>query len=352
MSESILDIYFDINISIPVSVILEAGENTWTVTQDIATKLIGSIPGRLHNLYFLGNPTCYSVSIPRDFQDKGPGWFAENKGRVTLVSPILERLQNEKFNGMIVIICSTLPVDMDDWQGSEVSERILVVTTKETTLGCNYKEINSTSGTESITRLLDNPVKELFIKGTGFVPLCFEVKSVKVVIEDGIFRLMIPPLTDKCHIKALCLEELPLLYIKREKGEVQNIKPSKERPWFELSNWQEIPQGLKPIIHAGISKQDFECPQCKKAHPYDTFVCPLGGPILQGLPLSTCILFKKEKYLSITDSLFAYPLKNNQKIVTKEGELYEWKDKLWKSINKISPYEEVDDGVWAVFNKI
>ncbi|MEW6095866.1 MAG: hypothetical protein AB1567_04985 [bacterium] len=239
---------------------------------------------------------------------------------------------------------------------SEISERLLFVRTDEEVFADNYNEIDSSCGIERIIELLDNPLKEFSIEGVGFVPLCFEVNSEKkaeVVLKDGIFSLKMPTLEERleCHIKAICQKDTPLLYIHRKGGVVQTTEGKEEKAWFDLPSWQNMQEELKPIIKAGISKKEFRCPQCDMTHKYDTLLCPQGDVILQGLPLFTCILFTKDKYLSLTD-WFAYPLDDNQKIITKDGNLYCFEDNMWKFKNKISLYEKIDDEVWAVFNKI
>lgn len=357
MSQRNLNLSFNIIFSSSFVIILDTSEDYWDKTRDIATKIVESFPGRIKNLYFWGNIKSYNIAIPRDFKENNSNWFDENKSRVSLITPIIEKLLRERFNGGIIIISSKIPLDLDDWQDTPIAEKIFFVKTSDNNFNCDYTVIDSKRSVEYITSLINNSVKSLCIKEEGFIPLCYEVKSKgrsEVIFDNGVFNLMIYPTEEKleCHIYALCEEELPLLYIKREKGEIEIVQPAEEKSWFQIPDWQPIPKEFLPIIDSGITKQEFNCPQCNKKHPYDTFICPQGDLILKGFPLSTCILFNKERYIPISGQWFAYPLNNNQSIITKDGKLFVRQNSKWNLQKKINQYEKIDDRIWAIFHQI
>lgn len=345
MPAEILDLYFDINLSLPIVIVLFPAEdqNDWNAIYYEARDLIESLAGRINSLFFLGSNNRYPIRNPRDFSDNGPNWYNENRGRASLLRPVVEQIGSE-FNGSIAIITSLLPIDIDDWRDTEYWGRMAFIRIGQRAFG-------------EVIEALDNPVEKIYIAGEGFVPLCFvtdQNSRSEVVWDEGNFRLTISPSTQSFsyHIKALCPESPPSLYIKREKGPIQNIKAYQEnQPWFQFPEWRNIDERIAPVIRAGILKREFTCSQCGSSHSYETFICPKGDVILKGMPLSTCILFKENQYLSLTDC-FAYPLSNHNKVITKDGKLYELNGSKWNFIKEIAPYEEVDDGMWGLFHRI
>lgn len=354
MQKGKLNLYFDVNFPQPVVFLLEAPEeqDKWNRIFNTAYQLLKALPGRVNTVYFLGNRKAYNIALPDDFTRDSPGWYNENKGRVCLVNPIFDKLEKESL--LIVVICSKLPVDIEDWNDSELLERTLFVTISDKPLGSSYNEIDSRCPTSSIVAALNNPVKEVYIKGNGFVPLCFELESkgkasVDYNENDG-FVLKISAEEEKVQIHILAIStEFPKLYVKRNRGKEEIFEAKEENQWFSEPSWQEIDSLWQNIIDAGIKKESFTCPQCKKFHKFSTILCPEGDIILKNLPLGTCVLFKGKEWLPLSD-LYAYPLKENKRVITKEGKLYDYENGIWKFKRDISPYEEVDNGMWGLFH--
>ena len=356
MLSGIMNLCFDVALSVPVVIMIEPSKDVWGKAHGKIYELLEILFGRIKGINFLGSRTSYSVPIPREFKDSGPMWFDKNRDRVSLIGHILEELEKERFRGMIVVFCSALPVDVEDWHESDLLERILFVRTAGESFGYRYHEIGIEAPPTSIMNAIDNPVKRVFIKGKGFVPLLCEITpkgKVDLIYKDGEFELVLPFLEGgfKCHLKCLCKESAPLLYVKREKGLCEPIEGKDEHPWFDEPKWEKIPERLRPVIEAGILKSEFICPQCKRAHRYDTFICPEGDIILKGMPLNTCILFRKWNYLMLS-GFYAYPLKEGKRVITSEGKIYDWKGGVWEYMSEIRPYSEVDNDVWGLFIRI
>jgi len=351
----ILDLCFKVNFSAPIALVLERSETIWERIYKVTEGLIRSLPGRIAGLYFLGNTRRYPISIPRDFTDHIPGWFMENKGRVTLINPILETLKKDGFKGMVVVIAAKLPVDIDDWLDTEVFEQILFVRMAEESFGEPYNEIDGSARIDSIMDVLENPVREVFVAGKGFAPICYEVNPadrIKISYEDSEFRLKIPPHGEKLeiHLKALS-EGIPRLHMIRERGAEEIVAGKEEAAWFCKQQWQRIPEKLKPVIEAGISKGYYRCPQCDEDHKYDVLFCPYGDIVLKGIPLNTCVLFTGENYLPLSE-WYAYPLGNGRKLITREGNIYDWETGEWIFSHPVSLYERIDNGVWGLYHRI
>jgi hypothetical protein len=353
----ILNLCFNISFSTPIVLILEPADDLWEKIHVVADGVIQGLPGRIGSIYFLGNTKNYPVSVPRDFRDHVPGWFSENRGRVSLIGPILERLVKKNFRGMSAVVCTRPPVDVDDWINTEIIKRVLFVRIGEEPFDHDINEINGRLGTDRIRESLENPPKKVLVNGAGFIPLRWEVSPQvpsQVLHDRREFSLKIDPSGERLelHIRALCGDDPPALYIERTKGDVQcPIDGKEEHSWFGEIHWGAIPEELRPVVEAGISKDNYRCPQCDREHGFETLLCPSGDLILKGMPLNTCLLFTRENFLALAEE-YAFPLRNGQGIITKDGYLFEWQGGEWVSLGRIGPFDEVDDGVWALFHRI
>jgi hypothetical protein len=347
--------YFSANLESPIALVLQPSSliENWQKIFNLGRELINKFPGKINEIFFLGNRQPYQILIPSDYEAQVPGWYSRNKGRISLITPIIETLHKENFKGMMVVISFQEPIDFYDWEGTEVFKQIIRLNPDEPI------------DWEDVQERLDNPVKDCFIKSPGFVPLRFEFEDkgvvperekVKVLKEKGSFVLQLPTSIKSIqfHIESLFLKP-PLLFIKRENETEEVIRGSEELPWFEKIQWQNVPENVAIVVKAGILKQGFKCPQCGEEHNYNVLKCPSGGIILRGIPTQTTVLFKEEngsfKYFPLIEH-FAYPLMDKRKIVTNEGEIYEWDEERWCFIKKLSSYEEVEKNVWALFHRI
>lgn len=355
MPQRILDLCFDASFSVSVVLVLEQFEEVWEKTYEIADKLVQSLPGRISGLYFLGNTKRYTITIPRDFKERIPGWFSENRSRVALIGPILGVLEKEGFRGVIAVIAARPPLDIGDWYNTDILSRTLFIRTSDNLFDTEMNKLESRLGIDGIKEAIENPLREISVEGKDFVPLCWDVKhsgKTEVIYRQGKFKLNITPLEKKLelHLKAFASEP-PSLYVKRVKGNTEIIEGKEEYPWFRELEWKKITREMKPVVEAGISKGEYTCYQCRDNHKYDVLLCPQGDLIMKGIPLNVCAVFTRDKYLTISE-WYAYPFENNHKIITREGDLYEWKAEEWKFLHKVNLYDEVSNGVWGLFHRI
>ncbi len=343
------ELCYEVNLSVPVVLLLEAAQDSWTKIHYFVSELIRALPGRINKMYFIGNRNAYFIGIPQHFLQNSPAWFNENKDRVMLITPIFEQLEKEFSSCMIAIICSKPPIDAMDWQGNALLDRTIFANLGDDKIfGEDYEELHNPD-TSQIIDALNNPAEALYIESHDFMPLCFSADSanIEVLFDNNKFRLKLTPKSEliTIHISALC-KEVPKLKVKRKKGE-EVYMGKEENPWFSLPNWKKVSDELKPIVSAMKQKKEFTCPQCNKLHLYNTFTCPEGDIILKDLPLNTTILLKGDNYLIISD-WFAYSL-SNTKVITKDSMLYDYKEDKWHFIKKIN-FEEIENNVFAIFH--
>ena len=364
MSQTVMHLKYDINYEYPIILILDPhiNKNVWNKIYKVAEGIIRSFPGKVTEAFFLGSRESYKILDPKSFQQHCASWKGKNEGRVALLNPIIEKLQVENFNGLMVVITARTPVDLDDWVEDEFIEQSVFVTV-DFELSDDYEDIvqlNADRGITFITDALKNPVKEVWIEGDGFAPLAYDIRqggTLRVDFKNGNFYLHIQPQsTDthlELHLKALS-NTIPVLHLKREKGGKTLYEPEIERQWVEEPRWQNfdmLDNDVRKIVLAGIEKRDYVCPQCGNTHRFDILICPEGGPVLKGIPHNVCVLFKKDKYMGFSPNMFAFPLSKNR-IITNTGKLYQWRVNRWHDLGEIKPYEEVDDGMWALLHRI
>lgn len=357
MSQRILDLKVNLNYTVPVIFVIEAVEEHWQKIYELSNDIISSLLGRVNELYFLGNSRSYPIVLPQDFIEQSPAWFNENKNRVSLLNPVFEEIEKKKFKGMIVVFCSKEPCDLEDWLESEILERTLFVmlSDEDFPLKYNLNYVEGIKGATYILSKIENPPEQAWIEAKGFVPLCYEIKQggkAEVKFQDGKFLFSIIPEGERLeiHLKVIS-DDFPVLYLKRRKGQIESNEIKEELPWFKDPTWEEIPEDLKPIVEAGITKSSYKCNQCGEEHSYRVLICPEGGIVLRGIPMNSCVLFTKEKYFPLSE-WYALPLRHNQRVITRDGDLYEWRNGNWVYLRKIDIYEKVDDEVWALFHRI
>lgn len=354
--ELIKSINFKFVLKNEIILLIEPSEEYWNVEYDIVSKILDRYYGEINKFYFLGVNKRFECYTADEFLTKLSGNFQRYKNRISTIGPIIEELEAQRFEGLVLVISSKQPVDYIDFIDTEWYQRIIFIKIGNEDFeidfeGINYYGINSI---EALRDILNNPVEEIIIKGNKeFVPIIANFSEDNqfksdILFEDGFFKIKIHTKNSfTIYLIAYC-EELPSMYVKREKT-IQVLKGEEERLLGENFEWFKIPEEIIPIIRAGIEKKDFKCIQCGKMHKYSTLVCPEGMMILRGFPDNTCILLKEKEYYPLS-SQFAYVFEN-RRVITNKGEIYDWKNEEYKYIKNIEPYEEVDDEIWAIYNR-
>ncbi|MBE2899480.1 hypothetical protein DNK57_01360 [Methanothermobacter thermautotrophicus] len=352
MSE-IMNLYCEVKFTTPVILVLEPSSALWADILRVATEIIDSFPGRVKRVYFLGQKEHEPVRTSGDLKRDGPRWLRRGIDRPILINPILEELKEEKFTGIIVIVSSRLPLDIEDWEGTDVPGRMIFVNMGDGEIEGPCRVIGRSNINLEIAPLMNIEPGEVFVSGDGFVPVNYSVepcRSSETVFRDGEFILNIEPSSErlKIHLAAICGDRFPELIIRRHNG-TEKVSFREEKPWFN-QEWNRIPDDLREIIKSAAETGKFRCPCCGEKHDADTLICPSGDLILRGLPAGRCILFRGEEYISLTH-VHAYPLEDG-KIITSEGKIYRLKDDGWEYLKDVEPYERVADDLFGLFYKI
>ena len=90
-----------------------------------------------------------------------------------------QQLEQSHYRGRIAVIGSTLPIDWEDWWDSEIMQRTIFISTAEDSTeafpqtGLNV--VQSHVGVNRMVAELENPVKNVVVKGKGFMPIQFDI---------------------------------------------------------------------------------------------------------------------------------------------------------------------------------
>jgi hypothetical protein len=349
------ELRFELSFVQPVVLALEPSADAWPAIDALALALLQGLPGRLERIYFLGNRVPYRVILPKDFREQSPAWFNSNRGRVSCIGPLLEDLERERWNGRVVVITSQAPVDIDDWMDSAMQPALLLARTGGSAFAVEVEQVDGSQSAGAVLARIDDPPERLELMGPGFAPLRYQLReggTATVRYADDAFALAIKPRGERLNLRVQELTaEPPTLTLWRKSGRLECLAGQPEPIPTPPPDWQPLAQTAQAVVAAGIARQPFQCMQCGADHPYTTVLCPQGGPILRGIPLNSCVLFKDVAYLALTER-FAYELADGERLITCDGMLYDWRDDRWNPLHRIEPYEEIDDGVWGLFHQL
>lgn len=359
MPPRILNLCFPLNFKASLVLVLEPCADEWQMIYTLAADLVQTLPGQFGEVRFLGQRQSYLFFGAKDFRDKIPGWWADNKNRVSLLGPVLEDLQQQGFQGLTTVVCSKPPVDLDDWKETPALRQTLFLKVGETSFPdyCWVMEANKVE--PRMVEALTNPPLEITVQGQGFVPLAAafqppEDGSPRIFFRDGgfVMEISISSTASQLHVQALCLAEAPWLRVKRAMGQIEDIAGHEESAWFQEPTWKKLTATLQPIVAAGVTRTDYLCPQCHSRHLYSELLCPEGDLVLKDLPLNTCLLFTRDAYLSLTEELYAFPLNKGEKVIARDGRVYRALNGSWQDCGPVEPFKQVDDNVWALYHHL
>ncbi len=365
----IVNLYADALFSSAIVLIIEAAEDEWETIHALTAGLVQAAPGKIQKLFFCGNRTGYSVSRAQKITELLTGAFSSNMNRVSMIGPIFELLEKENFAGEIAVICAHPPVDLMDWYDTEMLAKTLFIPVHDKEKASfidDIQQIPGRAGAGKIIHELHNPVCEVVLQGRGFVPLRWTMPAKmtgSVELKDGSFRLRIPIAETRfeLHLQALCLPAAcPQLSVRRKRTNGTVTESGMEEPvdalkeenvWFEAQQWKPIPDQLISVLEAKRNRRSYRCPQCGGQHDHTTLSCPFGGPVLTGMPLNSCLLFTGSRYLDLSE-VNAFSLHDGNTIITRQGEIYHADKGRWDLIRTVNSFEEVDNGIWALFNSV
>jgi len=264
-----------------VIVILDASESAQAFHTQIdllAQHIIDQLPAEIDiEVYFLGNPTPYSV---RQLDRLGPKWFKENGNRASLVTPVFEQLQFSCGHTIVVIGSGTL-FDLEDWEDTPFEKCVMLVSLHEPManaqspfLQYDYSEV------ETILQKLYDYVTTVEITCKGWMPTWWDQPGyhlkqdetgVSLVGEnlenyDITLRFLSPP------------GAFPDATFSRQSGFQDGI------PLVPLENACTMARQSQGCLTAhetetltrAASRQAFSCPHCNQVHAWDTLFCQNG----------------------------------------------------------------------------
>lgn len=348
--------------------ILDTSESAipyWNEIASLTSQLITTLPKDLEGeLYFLGNPNSFDIF---QFDRLGFQFFEENRKRISIITPIFEKLIHKPDIFSILIIGSGKIFDLEDWAGSKLLEQTLLVSIKESLQGeLSIAEEIFHPSVQQIYPYLYDPILEVEIFGEGFMPLKWSNEEYYLKISDGkvylrgnkldTYSIVLEYLIDsnfslQAKIKYASGQTLvvPLQVVKKE--EIVDFESG-------LLTLEEERVFEKAILH-----KPFVCPHCKSFHSWNTLYClnassilgELVYPSLNNYKLTGFVLFYLKNGKVYFQNYRSKVLLINEKTVAiREGRKavvykYDEKERLWKETSQVlTPYYKIKEGIYAV----
>ena len=270
---------------VKVAMVLDASESAtphWSNIASLTNQLLDSLPANLQcSLYFLGNPTPYQ---PSQFHRQAAQWYQDNSRRLSVITPIFERLQGHKELTTIAIIGSGQIFDLEDWADSALVRKTLLVSVRESLRG-------KLRGVEELVRPtaqqvcghLHDPVIGVRISAVGFMPTWWNNSGYHLTITGGEASLTAAQLPDY---------SITLRYLVEAGSQVQgrlthasgretfvSLKPM-EASALQPGAFTPLTPEEEAIFCNAIQQRPFTCLHCHSQHPWDTLYCQSGASIL------------------------------------------------------------------------
>ncbi|MFC1596926.1 hypothetical protein ACFL5Q_03165 [Planctomycetota bacterium] len=267
-----------------VVLILDASESARASQPRIASlvdQVLTLLPaGTRPALYFLGNPSPYSVHL---FSAHAASLFEKNRSRASLITPIWETLAEDD-NAEVVVIGSGRIFDLEDWQGSRLLEHTLLVNMGEMfQADCRLaEEIESPSAEQLVNRLHD-PVVQVRISGPGFMPTSCTNAGYRLHIVENRVSLLGDRLADSSvRLRFLGIDLATIEVVATRASERQTVERLSAIPPDSsfIGSTGELAETERTVFRHALRGEDFDCPLCDKQHSWATLRCREGAVIL------------------------------------------------------------------------
>jgi hypothetical protein len=331
----------------------------------LAAAVLSELPAGIERvLYFLGNPAPRPVA---ELPARGAQWMTENQRRASLITPVFERLDPAE-QASVLVIGSGRIFDLEDWRGTPLLERTVLVSVGEP-LQCAEalaEEMTSPAPADVVRRVWD-PVTRVEISGPGFMPSLWDNPGYKLVTSSGRVALL-----------GERLEGYPvrLRFFEGETGRVQFAArhASGRQSGGELAPAEAaaaapaasgcLPPEEAAVFQAAVVGKPFRCPCCGGQHPAEQLRCLPPGSILGELVYPSLqphegsgflLLSIREGRVWFEAHACAVLRLGAARVALKQAaraELYRFDERsgAWQpSGERLGSYHPLSPGAWAVF---
>jgi hypothetical protein len=260
--------------------VLDASESAAARSEEIlglVKDVLAVLPAGLERqVYFLGNPEAYP---PGELASAGGRWMNENRRRASLITPVLER-QAPEDQATVVVVGSGRIFDLEDWAGTPVLERTILVSLGESMQAGQELAAEMTSPSKAeLFRRLHDPIARVEICGPGFMPTDWDNPGYRFNGSSLVSEKADAPAVGLRYFVGGGAEAQVTLTHAGGRSRTVTLAPA---PMPEPSG--PPPGRLTPaeeaIFRAAAAQQPFECPCCRKRHSWDTLRCLQGASIL------------------------------------------------------------------------
>jgi hypothetical protein len=350
-----------------MALVLDASQSAAACQQetiDLASRLLAGLPARVErSLYFLGNPRPYPAS---QFSARAVQWFAENRGRASLIGPVFETF-DPRVHSNVVVIGSGRVFDLDDWSGVAFWSDMTLVSMGETlqSSAAGATELFSPSPGELVQRVYD-PVIRVEISGPGFLPTSWD--NPKYVIEEGPdgWRLACERAEEytvvlRCFIHQDGVAEVVARHASGRET-AADLAPA-EAPAQEAAPRARLTPEEAAVFRTAAAHAPFRCPRCANQHPWDTLRCRKRGSIL-GEPVYPTLEERQARgfvLFHVADDAVEFEERSGAVLRLDSGKVaierggraevhaFSQKTGAWAAEGRVlQPYEAIGSGVYAI----
>jgi len=351
---------FEVKLSDSLVVVLEPRTEGWKKINGCTSKLFDDLQGMLDSVYFGGSSKQYPTL---DYLESAPAWLDRHKNRPFLINPIFEHLEKSGHQGMIAVVCTQPPLDLEDWLDTSLLERTVFIRFCGEHLSTCTNEIDGAMGISSvdIQKTFRQQILSITVEAKGLMPLRCEIigddkqKMPRLVTCGSEYR--ITPVKSSMtkhmtiHLEAYSLET-PRLKISMDKGDDIYIEGVTDKWFFDVSQEKRpIPAKLVNKFAALKEGKSLPCEACQEDHEPGVWSCPeKRTTILQDIPPKTVILCMGNDYLHLSN-WFAFPLVREQKVITSDGTIRSLSnDGKWLQTGTIKNGTRFNDDIWGFYH--
>lgn len=335
-----------------VAIVLDASEsaaNCQETVMQMGVRLLDSLPvGAAREVYFLSNPRVYDA---RELQRNTSKWRQQNQLRGSFLTPILERVHDCN----VVVIGSGWVYDLDDWQDSEWSSKIFLMSVGESLRGQSAvgEEVDDVP---HLLSYLHDPIVAVEITGESFMPYCWSNPEYRLVPESMI-RLTGTNLQDHSVSVEYFGSEVKARVVRKSSEEFRSLKSAQRQIEEE---WRPLTRDECSVFHQAVKGEEFTCPICHECHSVPGLRCDrrsgiLGRPIYPSLGNNKGFVFFKETADGI--SYRFHPVNalriGDSAVAVASGSVatayeYNARQKKWLAKDRVKPYHALSDMYVAV----
>jgi hypothetical protein len=327
------------------------------IARDLSARLRG--PSEC-SIYFLGDTQPHTID---DVESRHSRLFEKHRQRCSLLTPLLERLC-EDTNTVCIVLCEGKIFDLEDWIGTAIADRLLLVNFGENTLSeglipeCK-PSVDQIVASRPLAGVLTKP-SYLELSGKSVMPFfwdnsAYKWKESKLSAEGAT--------SWEVQVGLLCQDITDVQVIIRTGSVSQLADYLRCTPQSWRPTWSTLSLQDSKIFQESIETRQYSCPLCNHRHQAEHLRCRrapgnvLGRYVYSFLkpPIKGGFVLLKgagENATYAHHPCEALRMDHNSVAINFDGKahLYEFDPNSthWVNTGRLEQYKEVWDRIYAI----